>query len=291
MSFFERFKKGKKTESVTAPAPGKSAAELYQEAARCYKSGYYQQAASLLEHVIKADPESTAAHFSLARCYFKLIKGSNDEEDYRLSRRYAELLERALELNESHGGLEKSDVIDACFAVGVCYQMLREFPRSIEYLERCLEHDPTNIGALLHLSTSYHFRGHDKEALDKAVRAFHLDPSGDGVFSQLTSAADWVGVEVATGLSMDKRHEIFRELRAMQDRLFLEGGTLEAIQREGTFGRGYPADLQRILRVGGIESRDKAIQAISARYHLEDWGIAIIWQEGERNARENQKQG
>jgi len=278
MSFFDRFKKGTKAEPGSASPQGKSMAKSYEEAVQHYTNGDYQQAASIFERIIIADSNSAAAHVSLARCYVKMIRG-NDEEDHRLSWRYAELFERALELNTAHGGLENNHIIEACFAVGIHYQMIRDFPRSIEYFERCRKYDPTHIGASLYLSTSYHFQGNDNEALIKAVCAFRLQSSDKDVLSQLMSAANWVGIEHATGLSENRRRGLFRELKATRERLFSESGTLETMQREAR----YPADAAKILRAGDMASRDRAIRTLSAKYHIDDWRIEVVCQEGERN--------
>jgi len=278
MSFFNRFKKGTKAEPSSASPQGKSMAKSYEEAVQHYKNGDYQQAASIFERIIIADSNSATAHVSLAHCYVKMIRG-NDEEDRRLSRRYAELFERALELNTSHGGLEKNHIIEACFAVGIYYQTIRDFLRSIEYFERCLKYDSTHISALLYLSTSYHFQGNDNEALDKAICAFRLQSSDKDILSQLMSAANWVGIEQATGLSENRRRELFRELKTTRERLFLENGALEIMQQQAR----NPTDAMKIVRAGNIASRDKAVKTLSTKHHIDDWRIEVVCQEGERN--------
>lgn len=292
MGIFDRLSgKKKRVEESTAPKSHlpKSVVELYQEGVQHYKSEEYQHAASLFERVIDANPNSTAAHCSLARCYVKLVKGT-DEEDYRLSKRFADLYERSLELNESHGGLEESHVIEACFALGTYYQMLRNFSRSIEYFELCLKHDPTDIGALLFLSTSYHFQGDDKASFDNAVKAFHLNSADESVLNQLLSVAGWGGIERVTGLSDEQRANLFHELKTEQDAFFLHDDKVE-LDMLSAEQEASPRKMSIALAEGGKRSRKAAIESVCYKRNLKEWIVAIVYQEGERKRRESERRG
>ncbi|MEW6096671.1 MAG: tetratricopeptide repeat protein [bacterium] len=200
---------------------GKDLQKLYDDAKKLIDENKFTDAVEKLKRAEELAPDSAAISWSLAFCYSRISPSSDTDEAYYASaKRVADAFSRAIELAKKFGGLNDKQLGIAYFVVGAFYQSVKQYDKSVPYLENAISNDPEHIEARLFLSSSYFFQGRVEEAERADMGALEREPENPKVIKHWKELRKQIGKDILD-LPEHERRRIFLEYRETKNNAFL----------------------------------------------------------------------
>lgn len=258
---------------------------LYDQALELIDRENYSKAARLLEKTIQLDPDSASCHFTAGFCYSRMAgeKGVSESVGAQHLEKSAKSFQIAVELADEYGGLDNNQIGKACFGVGTYYQYKKDWENSIKYLERAISLCPKMLETQMLLSTSYHYKGNHKRALQLAEECLNKQPTNKRVQQHWKALCKKQGIEPYSMLPEKKKKEIYKDLKEEVDSVFFLGSSLMsdfASARLDPWG-GFEK-MEQSIEKSGKESEERAIATISSRYKITTFEVIHILNEGDK---------
>ncbi len=264
---------------------GKDPQKLCDEAKKLIDENKFTDAMQKLKHAEELAPDSATISWALAFCYSRIPPSSDtNEAHYASVKRVADAFSRAIELAKKFGGLNDKQLGTAYFIVGSFYQSVKQYDKSITYLENAISSDPEHIEARLFLSSSYFFQSHVEEAERTAMVALEREPDNPTVIDHWKELRKQIGKDILD-LPEHERWRIFLEYRNTKNDAFLLDpnllGDVRAALDKPTPGHGLFGDAIQLTERKGKMARKIAMDKISKTYNLKPHEVLLIIQEGE----------
>lgn len=258
-----------------------NATEYYNNGVQYMHNDKWEKALDFLLKAAELNPESAPCWYALGITYGKSIPNDADEKELRnYTKKICSSFEKAVELSDTHGSLEKQHYRTACITAGTFYRVEKQYDNAINLLKKGLVKVPDDADLIESLALCFIVKG-DLDPAEKTVEELlKVTPQSERSRKLWKKVRKAQGKPLTLDMPEEQRKEIYASYMSTEDsELLLKSDTFDDINTAET-----PVEMVQVIDKNSQRSRANAEKKVLAEYKITPFELQLILKEGKRKS-------